>query len=46
MNGEGYLKWNDSREYKGEFKDDKRHGYGSFRWKDGKIYNGNWEEGK
>ena len=46
MNGKGCLKWADGREYKGEFTNDKRHGYGEFFWTDGRIYKGEWAQGK
>jgi hypothetical protein len=46
MNGDGYLTWADGREYKGQFKDDKRHGQGTFKWKDGRVYQGEWRKGK
>lgn len=26
--------------YEGQYKDDKKHGYGIYRWKDGTIYEG------
>lgn len=26
--------WNDGRRYEGEYKDDKKHGYGVFEWPD------------
>lgn len=26
--------WNDGRKYNGEYKDDKKHGYGVFEWPD------------
>ena len=34
------------RVYEGEYKDDKRNGYGIFYWPDGRIYKGYWKEGK
>jgi len=46
MNGKGHLKWQDGREYIGQFEGDKRHGQGSFTWKDGRQYRGQWAEGK
>ena len=30
----------------GEYKDDKKHGYGEFFWPDGRAYKGNWMEGR
>lgn len=42
MNGEGHLKWKDgSRNYKGNFKNDLRNGYGEYMWGSGtKFYRG------
>lgn len=30
----------------GEYKEDKKAGYGEFYWSDGKIYKGAWKDGK
>jgi hypothetical protein len=46
MNGQGILLWPDGREYRGEFRDDKREGFGVFKWKDGRTYRGHWINGK
>lgn len=46
MTGKGHLKWSDGREYKGELRADKRHGYGEYIWKDGRAYRGDWNNGK
>ena len=46
MQGQGHLVWHNGKEYKGEFFQDKRHGYGEFFWKDGRYYKGGWEDGK
>lgn len=32
--------------YKGEYKNDKKDGYGIYRWADGRIYEGWWHKGK
>jgi hypothetical protein len=32
MNGKGLYKWPDGRQYEGEYKDDKKEGYGEFQW--------------
>jgi hypothetical protein len=32
MDGEGVFIWPDKRRYTGEYKDDKKHGYGVFEW--------------
>jgi hypothetical protein len=29
--------WSDGRKYDGEYKDDKKHGYGVFEWPDGRV---------
>ena len=46
MDGKGTLTWTDGRSYKGEFKNDLKHGYGIFEWSDGRIYDGQWNKGK
>ena len=45
--------WMDGRKYKGEYKNDKKEGYGEFKWPDGRvllkfkqIYKGQWKNGK
>ena len=40
------FKWPDGRKYEGEYKNDKKEGYGIFYWPDGRIFKGNWYEGK
>jgi len=37
MEGRGLFTWSDGRKYDGEYKDDKKHGYGVFEWPDGNI---------
>lgn len=32
MEGKGLYKWKDGRSYDGEFKNDKKHGFGIFTW--------------
>jgi hypothetical protein len=32
MDGEGVFKWPDGRKYQGQYKDDKKDGYGIFEW--------------
>lgn len=32
MDGRGIYKWKDGRIYNGEYKDDKKHGYGIYTW--------------
>ena len=32
MHGKGTISWADGRKYEGEYKDDKKHGYGIFTW--------------
>ena len=34
--------WPDGRKYVGEYKNDKKHGYGEFFWYDGREYKGYW----
>ena len=41
-----FLHWPDNRKYCGEYKDDKKDGYGVFEWSDGRIYKGFWKNGK
>jgi hypothetical protein len=45
MNGYGLFLWKDSRSYKGEYKDDKKHNFGIYYGNEGKKYEGFWEEG-
>ena len=42
----GVYTWSDGRSYLGEYKDDKKHGYGIYKWNDGRLYLGNWMRGK
>jgi len=46
MDGTGEFTWSDGRKYKGQYLEDKKHGYGEFEWKDGRKYKGNWAYGK
>jgi hypothetical protein len=32
MDGEGTFIWPDERKYEGQYKDDKKEGYGEFEW--------------
>ena len=41
-----YLTWPDGKCYKGECKDDKKHGNGILTWPDGKRYEGEWKDDK
>lgn len=34
------------KNFLGEYKDDKKHGFGIFTWQDGRKYIGEWKEGK
>ena len=43
MDGEGVFKWPDGRKYQGQYKDDKKEGYGIFEWYN-KFYLGMTEE--
>lgn len=40
------LVWPDGKSYDGEYKLDKKHGYGVFSWPNGTKYSGDWLEGK
>jgi hypothetical protein len=46
MNGEGRLTWADGKLYKGQWKDDKKHGYGEYLWDDGRKHRGEWKENR
>ena len=46
MDGMGVYTWQDGRQYRGEYKDDKKHGYGIYTWSDGRTYAGYWCRGK
>ena len=46
MDGKGKITWKDGRMYEGEYKDDKKNGYGVYKWADGRIYEGNWLDGR
>ena len=47
MHGEGLFTWPDcGKVYKGEYRDDKKHGYGEISWPDGRKYAGQWVNGK
>jgi hypothetical protein len=53
MDGEGVFVWPDGRKYHGQYKDDKKEGYGVFEWyltcnfrNDGRKYKGMWKNGK
>lgn len=43
--GRGCFTWASGNNYKGEFKNDKRHGKGMMVWSDGSCYKGDWFEG-
>lgn len=46
MEGNGIYSWADGRQYEGEYRKDKKHGYGVYTWPDGRKYEGNWKNGK
>lgn len=46
MHGKGTFKWNDGRQYEGNYIEDKKEGWGEFRWPDGKKFIGEWKNGK
>jgi len=35
MEGKGVFTWTDGRTYEGDYKDDKKFGWGTFSWPDG-----------
>lgn len=45
MNGKGEFYWPDGRIFKGEYRDDKKHGPGIFTWSDKRELKGIWREG-
>lgn len=48
MNGYGEFKWKDGKTYVGEYKNDKKDGFGIYYWKEPnpKAYIGFWKNGK
>ena len=46
MDGKGIFTWPDGRRFEGEYKEDKKEGYGELEWNKGKKYKGNWKNGK
>ena len=47
MNGIGEFKWKDGKKYIGNYKNDKKDGFGIYSWKiDKKIFIGFWSGGK
>lgn len=46
MNGYGIFKFQDGKQYEGQYSVDKKHGYGIFTWVNGKRYEGWWTNGK
>jgi hypothetical protein len=44
MDGEGVFVWPDGRKYHGQYKDDKKEGYGVFEWYKKKLNIGMMEE--
>ena len=46
MDGKGTFNRPDGRNYYGQYKNDKKHGYGIFKWPDGSEYEGYWGNGK
>jgi hypothetical protein len=45
MHGKGKFTWPDGKFYEGEYKNDKKDGYGKYFW-EGKSYEGTWLNGK
>ena len=46
MQGLGHYKWYTGDEYRGGFKNDKRHGKGTLILSSGEVYEATWEDGK
>jgi len=46
MNGKGTFIWANGNKYIGDYKEDKKEGYGVFSYSDGKTYKGAWHNGK
>jgi len=42
----GVYKWQDGREYNGQWKYDKKNGRGIYKWPDGSNYDGKWIDDK
>jgi hypothetical protein len=40
------MKWPDCREYKGSYRNDRKHGQGTYIWPDGRKYVGEWKNDK
>ena len=38
--------WQDGRKYEGQYRDDKKHGFGIYSWADMREYQGMWFRGK
>ncbi len=45
MDGRGIFKWKDGSIYEGDYKDNKKHGFGKYIDKEGKTYEGGWKNG-
>jgi hypothetical protein len=39
------FQWASGNNYKGEYKDDERDGFGEMQWTDGSVYIGDWSRG-
>ena len=46
MDGIGISTLKKGKEYRGEYKQDKRHGFGIYTWSDGRTHSGYWWKGK
>ena len=46
MHNRGVYFWKDGRKYEGEYKNDKKEGFGKYYWTDGRRYEGQWRNGK
>ena len=45
QNGQGTFTYSDDLQYKGEWKDGRKHGQGTFTYPDGRRYEGEWKKG-
>jgi hypothetical protein len=46
MHGKGKLELPNGCFYEGEYRDDRKEGFGVFTWPDGRRYEGDWVDGK
>lgn len=46
MHGRGKFLWSDGRIYEGQYKNNKKEGFGIFNWPSGARFEGTWVNGK